>query len=91
MPQDERERSKVSNNSETASEFGQRLERVEAELEESIERVCDEPRVEEVDTGELIRIEETLAIAARAAKEAVSLRRRIRADRDANGGTPDTR
>jgi len=56
------------------------LARTEEELDENLQRVCEEPSVSDVDTGELIRIEETLAIAARAAKEAVSLRRRVRAD-----------
>lgn len=61
------------------------LARTEEELDENLQRVCEEPSVSEVDTGELIRIEETLAIAARAAKEAVSLRRRVRADGASEG------
>jgi len=41
---------------------------------------------EEVDTGELIRIEESLALAIKAAKQAVSLRLRRRNQRAAEGG-----
>jgi hypothetical protein len=40
--------------------------------------VCDAPAVEKLDTGELIRVEETLAIAAETAKQVVSLRRKRR-------------
>lgn len=39
--------------------------------------------MKEINTGELIKIEETLAIVAEAAKEAVSLRRRMRRDKEA--------
>jgi hypothetical protein len=42
--------------------------------------------VKQVNTGELIKIEETLAIAAAAAKEAVSVRRRMRKDRERSTG-----
>ena len=48
--------------------------------------MCAVPSVKGVNTGELIKIEETLAIAAEAAKEAVSLRRRLRKDREASNG-----
>jgi len=63
------------------------LARLEDQLEKSLDEVCVSPSVKQVNTGELIRIEETLAIAAEAAKEAVSLRRRLHHDRDgATGG-----
>lgn len=62
------------------------LERLENKIEKSLGEVCAAPAVKTVDTGELIKIEETLAIAAEAAKEAVSLRRRLRKDREADGG-----
>ena len=39
------------------------------------DEVCDQPRAPSLDTGELIRVEETLAIAGQAAREAVALRR----------------
>jgi len=58
------------------------LHRLEDKLTEAIDEVCDAPAVSELNTGELIRIEESLAIAADAAKEAVSLRRRLRRDSD---------
>lgn len=54
------------------------LARLEDKLEASLDEVCAETNIRNVDTGELIKIEETLAIAAEAAKEAVSLRRRLR-------------
>jgi hypothetical protein len=60
-----------------------RLQELESELQKNLEDVCEKQSVERVDTGELIRIEETLSIAANAAKEAVSLRRKMHQDRDA--------
>ena len=59
------------------------LERLEHKIERSLGEVCAAPSVKDVNTGELIKIEETLAIVAEAAKEAVSLRRRLRKDREA--------
>jgi len=56
------------------------LRRVEERLEKTLEQVCDAPTTAELDTGELIRIEKTLALAADAAKQAVSLRRKLRSD-----------
>ena len=56
------------------------LERLENKIEKSLDEVCAAPSVKDVNTGELIKIEETLAIVAEAAKEAVSLRRRLRKD-----------
>jgi hypothetical protein len=56
------------------------LERLQTKIEESLDEVCEDKSVKDADTGELIKIEETLAIAAEAAKEAVSLRRRLRKD-----------
>ena len=54
------------------------LEAATTRLAQTLEDVCDTPRVEQLDTGELIRVEETLAIAADAAKEAVSIRKKMR-------------
>lgn len=62
-----------------------RLDELESELQKNLEEVCETEAVDKVDTGELIRIEETLSIAANAAKEAVSLRRKMRQDSDAGG------
>jgi hypothetical protein len=48
---------------------------VQALLAQVIREVCDEQRdVRSLDTGQLVRVEETLAIAARAAREAAALR-----------------
>jgi hypothetical protein len=60
------------------------LERLENNIEKSLGEVCAAPPVKDVNTGELIKIEETLAIVAEAAKEAVSLRRRLRKDSEAD-------
>lgn len=62
------------------------LEKLEDKIEQSLDEVCQTQRVADVNTGELIKIEETLAIAALAAKEAVSLRRKLRQDRDVQDG-----
>jgi hypothetical protein len=56
-------------------------------LESVREEICDVPHVSELNTGEMVRVEETLAIAADAAKEVVSVRRRMR--RDADSGDKD--
>jgi hypothetical protein len=61
------------------------LDRLQTKIDESLDEVCQSPTVKEVNTGELIRIEETLAIAAEAAKEAVSLRRRLRQNYERTG------
>ena len=58
-----------------------KLEEVHVRLNETLEEVCDAPAAEMLDTGELIRVEESLAIAADAAKEAVSLRRKRQSKR----------
>lgn len=54
------------------------LQSVEERLTKTLDAVCEAPAVEKLDTGELIRVEETLALAASAAKEAISLRRKRR-------------
>ena len=59
------------------------LDKIEDTIEQSLDEVCSSPSVKQINTGELIKIEETLAIAAEAAKDAVSLRRRMRRDREA--------
>ena len=68
----------------TAAPAGLRppLREVQTHLEMTLEQVCSAPSVEQLNTGELIRVEETLAIAASAAKEAVSLRRKLHENRD---------
>ena len=56
------------------------LHRVQETLQDSLDEVCDAPPVGQVNTGELIKMEESLAIAVEAAKEAVSIRRKLRDD-----------
>lgn len=59
-----------------------KLVEMEGELQSALEEVCEDPAIDKRSTDELIRIEETLAIASDAAKQAISLRKRIRADGD---------
>jgi hypothetical protein len=54
----------------------------EQELQVRVQEVCREPRVSKETTAELIRLEETLTMAAEAAKQTISLRRRIRQRQD---------
>jgi hypothetical protein len=66
------------------------LQKAEQQLDRTLEEVCETPVAARLDTGELIRVEESLALAAEAAKEAVSLRRRMHADRQrTDGGARD--
>jgi hypothetical protein len=59
------------------------LREKEGELQAALDEVCVDPMVQTRTTDELIQIEETLAIASDAAKQAISIRKRIRADADA--------
>ena len=61
----------------------ERLHALEGEIRERVQAVCEHSAPEDLDTGELIRFEEDLSIATAAAKEAVSLRRRLRSDEGA--------
>jgi hypothetical protein len=56
------------------------LNSTENELKSALEEVCDDTSVEKRTTDELIQMEETLSIANDAAKQAISLRKRIRSD-----------
>lgn len=56
------------------------LAATELQLQSALEEVCEDMDVGETATHELIRIEETLAIASEAAKKAISLRQRIDTD-----------
>ena len=58
------------------------LQKVEEQLDRTLEQVCETESAARLDTGELIRVEESLALATEAAKEAVSLRRKMHADRE---------
>ncbi|MFN2563882.1 MAG: hypothetical protein ABR499_02565 [Gemmatimonadaceae bacterium] len=61
------------------------LREAETRLEHALIEACASKPANEADTGELIRVEEMLAIATDAAKRAVSLRRKRRADGGARG------
>lgn len=58
------------------------LKEAEERLVQHISEVCHSDHVPEESTGELIKLEETLSMAAEAAKEAISIRRRIRSRGD---------
>jgi hypothetical protein len=63
---------------------GESLEPKLAEAQKALERVLDEARnvdLKKVNTDELMRIEETLVLASKAAKDAVSLRLKLRSER----------
>lgn len=60
-----------------------KLERAQETLQMALDQACSAD-LDEADTGELIRLEEVLAIANEAAKEAVSVRRRL-----GRGGTAE--
>ena len=51
-------------------------------LEEALDEACDAKPAKDESTGEMIRLEETLSVAAEAAKRAVSIRRRLREEAD---------
>ena len=65
-----------------------RLHEVEEEMRGRLKLVCKSPPPEDLDTGAMIRFEEELSIVTSAAKEAVSLKRRLRADRLSEGLEP---
>jgi hypothetical protein len=54
------------------------LKATESQLAERLDEACSHGGVEGETTAELVRLEETLSEAARVAKQAVSLRRRLR-------------
>ena len=72
----------VSENTEAGEELQPELRRLENRLTSALGEVCEIPPPAKLNTGELIRVEETLALATETAKEAVSLRRKLRANRD---------
>ncbi|MDQ3950468.1 MAG: hypothetical protein M3282_08975 [Gemmatimonadota bacterium] len=57
------------------------LREAEQTLEAALEEACAEPPASEIDTGELIHVDELLGTASDAAKRAISLRRRRRANK----------
>jgi hypothetical protein len=70
-----------------------KLEKAEHRLEAALGEVCEDDAsvagVRKPNTGELIRIDETLALASEAAKQAISLRRRLRRDAKAGEGNDE--
>ncbi|MGH7678877.1 MAG: hypothetical protein ACRENU_10455 [Gemmatimonadaceae bacterium] len=72
-------------------ELQPQLEQAQQVLAQALDKACASD-LDEIDTGELIRIEETLDLASKAAKEAVSLRlvrRKRRADQKASAAMED--
>ena len=70
--------------SEEKNDVRGKLDQAEHRLEAALGEVCDDTSITGVrkpDTGELIRIDQTLALASDAAKQAISLRRRLRAEK----------
>jgi hypothetical protein len=66
----------ASNNPQLRPELAQ----AEQKLERALNDACDSD-VKKADTGELIRIEQSLALANAAAREVISVRRRLREER----------
>lgn len=73
---------RASENTEPAEALQPQLRELETRLTSALGEVCELPPPAKLNTGELIRVEETLALATETAKEAVSLRRKLRANRD---------
>jgi hypothetical protein len=57
------------------------LAKAQKKLEAALDEACDSD-VKEADTAELVRIEESLGAARAAAKEAISVRKRLRDERE---------
>jgi hypothetical protein len=66
------------------------VERAQKRLADALDEACTGKAAAEFDTGELIKVEEVLAIANDAAKEAISLRRRLRRDEVRDDATEET-
>jgi hypothetical protein len=62
------------------------LHAAQSELAKHLDEACAHDDVDEESTAQLMRLEESLVEAASAAKQAVSLRRRLRTDRSREGG-----
>jgi hypothetical protein len=57
-------------------------------LEQALTEACASKSAHEADTGELIRVEEMLALAGDAARRAISIRRKARQDAESAGAMP---
>lgn len=84
------------------AELRPKLHQAQDTLEDALDEVCAAGPVQQETTGEMIRLEESLSVAAEAAKHAVSLRRRLREEQEreqdalraadaSNGETPSPR
>jgi hypothetical protein len=51
-------------------------------MEQALSEACDSKPADEADTGELIRVEEMLAIAGEAARRVISIRQKARSDKE---------
>ncbi len=67
-----------------AGSLRENVDKAEQRLAAAVGEVCTDPvaagGVGKPNTGELIRLDETLALASKATKQAISARRRLRAD-----------
>ena len=88
-PQGARGKAAEGKPSASSNALGPKLQQAEKQLDRTLAEVCETPTASRLDTGQLIRVEESLALAAEAAKEAVSIRRKIRADNDKTGEAPE--
>jgi len=82
----EREHQSAAANSNSKKDSERQVEPALARATETLRSAVDEAcsvDVERIDTGELIRVEEVLAIANEAAKEVISVRRRARVQPEA--------
>jgi hypothetical protein len=59
-------------------------------LEQALSEACASKAANEADTGELIRVEEMLALASDAARRAILIRRRARTEAESAAGLADT-
>jgi hypothetical protein len=59
-------------------------------LEQALTEACGSKSAHDADTGELIRVEEMLALAGEAARRAISIRRKAREDAELAGASPGT-
>jgi hypothetical protein len=73
--------------SQPSEPFGPELVEAQQTLQGALAEACA-AEVHKANTGELIRVEEVLAIAGEAAKKAVSIRRRMRRDRGTADAAP---
>lgn len=63
--------------------FAGEVREAQRAVERALDEACESAPASEADTGELIKLDELLSEASGAAKRAISMRRRQRADRDA--------